>query len=136
MQASLRRRHAQVPALHSICPQQSRDVAHVPAAGWQQYVPVGSTPHEKSPQHTLEPCVQLRPEATHIPPSPVAPSKRGMSTRGTSTPVPPPSEPVPASMVTRRHDPLWQLRPVQHSLLSRHPAFSARHAQRPLVQDM
>jgi hypothetical protein len=39
-------------------------------------------------------------------------------------------------MATRRHEPLWQLRPVQHSLLSRHPVFSARQAQRPLVQDM
>jgi hypothetical protein len=51
--------------------------------------------------------------------------------------MPPPSRPpVPPSMAVRRHEPLWQLSPVQHSLLSRQPEFSARQAQRPLVQDM
>ena len=57
--------------------------------------------------------------------------------RGRSMLMPPPSRPpVPPSMAVRRHEPLWQLSPVQHSLLSRQPEFSARQAQRPLVQDM
>lgn len=79
--------------------------------------------------------------ARHIPPSPVAPSTLASpalpSMRGRSMLMPPPSPPpVPPSMAMRRHEPLWQLSPVQHSLLSRQPAFSERQAQRPLVQDM
>ena len=76
----------------------------------------------------------------HIPPSPVAPSTRASpalpSIRGRSMLMPPSPPPVPPSMAVRRHEPLWQLSPVQHSLLSRQPEFSARQAQRPLVQDM
>lgn len=114
--------------MQSIEPQQSREVVHELAAGWQQKFPPGCAPHAKSPQQADDPGVQVRPCAMHIDPSPDDPSPVDPSIRGTSIPVIPPSPPdippvsppdippvspdmlpsapVPASIIAVRHAPL------------------------------
>lgn len=110
-----------MPPVQSIEPQHSRELVHVAIAGLQQKLPPGSGLHDAPVQHAVTPGMHVVPAATHMPPSAAVTSLRpvsGIAPSGsrTSTPVPPPSVPVPPSMpAARRHTPLVHESPAQHS---------------------
>ncbi len=145
MHVASRARQAQRPLVQSCQPQQSVCAVHIPPALRQQVlVPPGCCPQVASPQQAW-PIVQVRPSGRHIPPSPASPPSPLTPSRGTSpvvlSPPVPASVPsrgtsVPASAIIRRHTPMVQARPVQHSLFSWQLRPSAWQAQRPPVQSM
>jgi len=143
MHVASRARQVHRPLWQSCQPQQSSCAVHAPPALRQQVeAPPGCCPQVAPGQHVW-PAVQVALSGRHIPPSPPSPPSRGPSPVAPSPPmlpsppVPPSRGPsVPASALIRRHWPIWQVRPEQHSLFSWQLRFSAWQAQRPPLQSM
>ncbi len=140
MHVASRARQVQRPFMQSCQPQQSSCAVHAPPVLRQQVrVPPGCSPQVASPQQAW-PAMQVRPSARHIPPSPPSAPVPPSVPVPPSDPVPPSEPPsrgtsVPASAM-RRHTPIVQEEPAQHSLVSWQLRPSAWQAQRPPVQSM